>query len=63
MKSSKEIEETIESIKKVWYKVPELRLCQLLSNVARSNGWKTNDLFYLEDSELRESLEKYMKSL
>lgn len=61
MVSNEEIEETLDIIRKVWQKTPELRLCQLLSNAARKKGWNNNDLFYLEDSKLRKVLKGYFK--
>lgn len=61
MTSNEEIEETLDIIRKVWQKVPELRLCQLLSGAAKKDGWSNNDLFYLEDDKLRKALRNFMK--
>lgn len=57
-KSIQRIDETLNLIHEVWNKNPELRLCQLLSNVAKKGGWKSDDLFYLEDSKLIYMLRK-----
>jgi len=49
----------LEVIKHIWEKCPDLRLTQLLSNAALSQGWKDKDLFYLEDDKLLTLLTKY----
>lgn len=61
MTNPQDIEETLSIIRKAWGANPELRLCQLLSNASLMFGWKSNDLFYIEDEELRSSLKKYIK--
>lgn len=58
---TQKIEHTLAMVRDIWYRYPEMRLCQLLSNVARTNGWKDNDLFYLSDEKLREGIRKYIK--
>jgi uncharacterized protein YihD (DUF1040 family) len=53
MRDKKRIPYMLHLIKEYWEKHPELRLCQLLSNVALTSGeWNDNDLFYLEDETL-----------
>lgn len=43
----------LEVIKKYWKRNPSMRLCQLLGNC-----FATNDLYFIEDDELVEELEK-----
>lgn len=56
MRDPTRIPVVLEEIRKAWSQSPDLRLCQLLSNVARTSGWDDNDLFYLEDDQLRAGL-------
>ena len=52
------INPTLNIIRNIWYKFPELRLGQLLTNITPAG----KDLFYLEDDELIERLKEYEKS-
>lgn len=52
------IESLLNDLKEVWIKMPDIRLCQLLSYIASNNGWKNNDLFYLEDDKIAEQIKK-----
>ena len=57
MRNPKRIELILEEIKKAWQKNPDIRLCQLLSNVAREHcNWENDDLFHLDDYELFKGL-------
>ncbi len=47
-----EIFDLIALLETLWFKNPELRLCQLVSNVT-----KQNDIFYVRDEYLKEKLE------
>jgi len=50
----------IEKLRALWHAYPDLRLGQLLENVAKHAGKKyrcTSDLFYIEDTELGFALE------
>ena len=49
MRDVKRIQKTLDMIKKIWLKYPDLRLCQLLENVKPSN---LNDMYYIEDEDL-----------
>jgi uncharacterized protein YihD (DUF1040 family) len=51
------IDEVLESIEEYWRENPDLRLSQIICNVGTENGYG-KDPFYMEDSELVESLEK-----
>ena len=63
MRDINRIEPMLQSIKELWLKNPDLRLCQLLNWIAWEIGWKQDDLFYLEDDQLfeqiKEELSKY----
>lgn len=60
MRNIDRIDPIILELTKVWYSNPDLRLCQLLSNVAKKAGWKLDDLFYLEDDKLLAELKKFI---
>jgi uncharacterized protein YihD (DUF1040 family) len=59
MRSPERIKSILNIIERIWEKQPELRLTQLFSNAAISGGWKSNDLYYLEDNKLLKFLLKY----
>lgn len=64
MKNIDRIDPIILELTKVWYSNPDLRLCQLLSNVAISTGRKHHaDLFYFEDDELLKGLKELRNKL
>jgi uncharacterized protein YihD (DUF1040 family) len=63
MRDKKRIEPLLEQIKELWLKHPDLRLTQLLSNVAITDGWKNNDLYYLEDDKLSDAILKFELNL
>ncbi len=50
-------------IENVWGKYPELRLCQLFTMIVDRSGWRNNDLFYLEDEQLSEGLQKIIEDV
>lgn len=54
MRDSKRISKILERLEKIWEKYPDLRLGQLITNVVRDPT-----LYYLEDDELLEFLEKF----
>lgn len=56
MRDKNRIEPLLEQIKELWLKYPDLRLTQLLSNVAITDGWKDNDLYHLEDDKLSDAI-------
>lgn len=58
MRNPNRIPIILDLIKKEWERNPDLRLGQLLSNVARLDGWHINDLFHYEDFRLQTALEK-----
>lgn len=49
MRDVKRIQKTLDMIKEIWLKYPDLRLCQLLENAKPSN---LNDMYYIEDEDL-----------
>jgi len=61
MRDPKRIDEILERLAKVWKQYPDLRLSQLILNIdldhdGPTDGWPR--LFYMEDSELIEEIEK-----
>jgi uncharacterized protein YihD (DUF1040 family) len=59
MRNPKRIEPLLKQIKELWQKYPDLRLTQLLSNVAITGGWSDNDLYHLEDDKLSDAILKF----
>jgi hypothetical protein len=47
----------------IWGYMPDLRLNQLCSNVAKRQEWGNNDLFYLEDDEFEAGLDVLLAEL
>ena len=54
MRKEERIDPTLERLGKVWKEYPDLRLGQLILNVARDPM-----LYYLEDEELIKTLEEF----
>jgi len=55
MRDKNRIEPTLKIVKELWKKYPDLRLGQLLINAASVDG---TDLFYIEDYDLLQALNK-----
>ncbi len=56
------IKTILADLDKIWNKMPEMRLTQLLQILARTYGdYKGKDNFYLEDSDLEIAIEKYKR--
>ena len=55
------IELILNDLKELWYKYPDLRLCQLLHIVALNSGWGNNDLFYIEDDTILNQIKKELR--
>ena len=43
-------------LREEWYKNPDMRLGQLVSNLAASAGWNGDDVFYIEDEQIEDEL-------
>jgi len=56
MREFSRIKPMLDVIRIYWKMHPDLRLCQMLSNIATIGGWKDKDLYYLEDKDLMEYL-------
>ena len=56
MRDPNRIPEILNEIEKIWKEYPDLRLGQLISNMSDRSPWP---LFYIEDDELIERLEKF----
>jgi len=52
MRDINRIEPILELVRELWIAYPDLRLGQLILNAAVISGWKTNDVFYIEDDQL-----------
>ena len=52
MRDINRIEPMLELIKELWKVYPDWRLGQLIQNAAARSGWKSNDVFYIEDDQL-----------
>ena len=59
MRDPKRINKCLRKIKEVWSKNPDLRLGQLLLNIVPSS----NSLYYIEDKDLVNLLEKFYDSI
>ena len=53
MRNPKRIDKILKQIKIIWKQNPDLRMCQLIGNC-----FDAGDLYYVEDSLLKERLEK-----
>jgi len=62
IRDPKRIDEILELISKIWHKNPDLRLIQLIENcfpeMVDEYGIRDTDLYYIEDNELQDRLEK-----
>ena len=56
MRNRNRIDMILKELSEIWYEMPDLRLCQILSNAAKLENWKQKDLFYLEDDKLLSGL-------
>jgi len=56
MRDPKRIPEVLSEIRKVWEKYPDLRLGQLIDNIVSRTPCP---LFYIEDEDLVERMEKF----
>ena len=77
MRNPDRIDTIMEGLTAVWKRYPDLRLCQLLHNISTAATEKPyndllddelletekriDDLFYFEDDDLLEELEKYKR--
>lgn len=59
MRDPKRIPELCKLLEREWSKAPDLRLCQLISNVVSYSS--ISDGFYLEDDEFEWQLIKFMR--
>ena len=58
MRDINRIEPMLELVRKLWIAYPDMRLGQLIQNAAVISGWKTNDVFYIEDDQLANGIKK-----
>ena len=56
MRDPRRIKRILALLENAWQEVPDWRLGQLISNIARDVGW--SDAYYLEDDDLEKELRK-----
>ena len=61
MRDPARIDEILELLGKVWHAEPDLRLGQLIYNVAREREPKLLDIFSIEDGTLRKGLMRQLE--
>ena len=61
MRDPARIDDIIELLNQVWQHEPDLRLGQLVLNAARMRHPNVDDIFSIEDSELRKGLVRYLE--
>mgnify|MGYP001582812442 CR=1 FL=1 len=62
MRNSERIPVILDTLRKAWEANPDLRLCQLLGNMASQPLCDTSDMYYVEDDKLLVRLrEVYLK--
>ena len=54
MRDPRRIKRILALLENAWQEVPDWRLGQLISNIARDVGW--SDAYYLEDDDLEKEL-------
>ena len=59
MRDEKRIDEFCELLKKVWHKVPDWRVGQLIENLKRAA--QKSDIFYIEDDIMLDLLKVYFE--
>lgn len=62
MRDPNRIPVILEALRKEWEASPDLRLCQLVSNIASVNEAKaivSQDVYYIEDTEFMRDLAEY----
>jgi hypothetical protein len=55
------MDELLELVREVWELEPDLRLGQLVFNAARMSYSQTQDVYSIEDAELRKGLLRYLE--
>jgi len=62
MRNPEHIEKIIKKLNVIWQKHPDLRFCQLISNVTVPT-YGNNDIFYLEDDVFESALDNYLEEV
>lgn len=62
MRDPKRIPRVLKTLGEAWKKCPELRLGQLLVNLATISQISGPDIFYVEDENLEQVLNKFIKT-
>lgn len=58
MRDPRRIKRILALLENAWQEVPDWRLGQLISNIARDVGW--SDAYYLEDDDFEKELRKHI---
>lgn len=61
MRDPARIEEMLGLVRRIWQREPDLRLGQLVYNAARMREPTLQDLFSIEDGNLRKGLVRYLE--
>lgn len=59
MRNPERIDEVLQVLSDAWHKVPDWRLGQLICNLQSAAG---NDLFYIEDDQFVELINRYFSN-
>lgn len=63
MRDPDRIDEMIELLGEIWRLQPDLRLGQLIFNAARIRNPDIDDVFSIEDGDLRKGLVRYLEAI
>lgn len=61
MRDPQRIDRIINKLRKYWKTYPDLRLCQMIFNVATQLSEEMGDMFYVEDDEFEKRLDQKIK--
>lgn len=61
-RTQKHIKNVLSKVEELWLKYPELRLCQLISNLHGVGNHEWQDIFFTEDAHLIAIIEKEIEN-
>lgn len=59
MRDPNRIPSMLAAVEAAWRRDPDMRLGQLIGNAAWAGGWRTTDLFLIEDDQMLAGLEAF----
>lgn len=62
MRDPQRIDRVLDKIRSYWLAHPDLRLCQIIATIIATNGYKHEDIFYVEDEEFEKAIDGILKS-